>query len=148
MKVLKCFIGITPLGIKINEIEEIIETVLYNEFAGQSKYTIGFINYRGREVQLLNLAKILKSKYKADYENQFILVLKDKPFGLVVDIIENIDEIEIKNLVDPELTFPNYDFIDKVFIKNNFPIYETDKIVGRLGNKDEKKRRKTKKKNS
>ena len=148
MKVLKCFIGITPLGIKINEIEEIIETVLYNEFAGQSKYTIGFINYRGREVQLLNLAKILKSKYKADYENQFILVLKDKPFGLVVDIIENIDEIEIKNLVVPELTFPNYDFIDKVFIKNNFPIYETDKIVGRLGNKDEKKRRKTKKKNS
>ena len=134
MKVLKCAIGATSFGFELKkEIEEVIETVETRQFPGQKKQTIGFYNYRGREIQLLDLAYILKWKYSKEYVDRFIIVIKDKPFAFLVDHIDNIYDLPDEKLEDPaEHQLPNGEMIAQVYVDGSYPIYEITKILEKI----------------
>ena len=96
MKVIKCNVGKSKFAFPLGDIKEVIETVLYEEYLGQNKFTLGFINYRGDELQLLNIAKVLKGAYEKnkEYEDRFIIIAKSQPFCILVDNVEDIFDLE------------------------------------------------------
>ncbi len=134
MKVLKCAIGETSFGFELKrEIEEVIEAVEVRQFPGQKKQTVGFFNYRGREIQLLDLAHILKWKYSNEYVNRFIIVIKDKSFAFLVDHIDNIYDLPDEQMEDPsDHKLPNGEMIAKVYVEGSYPIYEISKILEKI----------------
>ncbi len=140
MKILKCSIAGYDFAFRVDVFEEIIPTVLFKEFPGQKKSTVGFINFRGEEKELLDLGYLLNAEYEGEYINRFIIVLKGRPYAFLIDKFDSIIDTETGDFASAEDNMPHAGFIASVIKNGNYPLYDADAIIAAAGRGHAKKR--------
>ncbi|MCD6577941.1 chemotaxis protein CheW [bacterium] len=132
MKVVKCRIGRSYFGFNIMGVRAVSQTVIYKEYLGQNRYTLGYFIFRGDNFQLVDITKLLAGKYDTEYEKQIMVLLKNHDIGILVD--ELIGNYNIK---DPDLEIPSESIKRSEFIKylvttENYPVYNIESIVKKV----------------
>ncbi len=138
MKVIKCRIGKSYFGFKIEDIRAVSQTVLYEEYLGQNKYTLGYFIFRGENIQLVDITKLLAGKYNVIYEKQIIVLLKKYDMGLLVDELVGSKIVKDGDLENPKETIKKGEYIEKLVTSENYPIYDIEKIVKKVISKQRK----------
>jgi purine-binding chemotaxis protein CheW len=90
--------GDRHLGINILDIVEIIRMVAINSIPESSEEIAGVVNYRGEIMPIINLWTLLGQETPKILPDMGIVVLscEEQVFGMVVEEIRGVEDIEIK----------------------------------------------------
>lgn len=92
-------------GIELSKVSEILRPQKTTPFPGVPKYINGIINLRGAVMPLMDLRKRLGVKSFPKKERIIIASIHNEKIGLMVDSVNEITNIDDKNIASPPAIF-------------------------------------------
>lgn len=87
-------------GIEVEYVIEIIQTPEIVEIPQTPNYIVGVVNVRGLAIPMVNLSGVLGFVGKNEFKNTIIVEYNNKKFGLLVENIEDIINLNSADLRD------------------------------------------------
>lgn len=95
-------------GIDVSNIDEIIDTEIKEKIAGLPDFVIGVISLRGESVPVLSLKSRFHLPERPIKESETILITSKnhETYGILIDELKGVINIESKVILDVPLIFP------------------------------------------
>lgn len=91
-------------AIEAYQVEGINEILNITKVPKAPDYILGLINLRGNIITILDIHKLLKMPQDNSSENNIVIVnVKEEVIGIVVDQVDEVVEVENKNIKTDEL---------------------------------------------